>query len=148
MRKITTGILIVVLLLPTGRENCFGQAGAVIVNKGASSQLVQRYFANFIPGDRYYWYTFTGSNDIDPYNRLVKVYPNPAINGVISRQFNGFTAADRFTIALLDDDGRQLYKNTVSDMRRLTIHRNPDQGIYYVRVHSQKGTTTKKVLIK
>jgi hypothetical protein len=53
-----------------------GQVAAVIVNKGTGTQLTQLYFQNFVPGDRYYWYTLTGSNDNGEFSRKVLINGN------------------------------------------------------------------------
>ncbi|SDD36173.1 Alpha-L-arabinofuranosidase [Mucilaginibacter pineti] len=51
-----------------------GQAGAVIVNKGTSSQVINVNMQNFAPGARYYYYTLTGGTDNGEFSR--KVYIN------------------------------------------------------------------------
>lgn len=50
-----------------------GQIGLVIVNKGTSAQNVTVNFQNFTAGNRYYWYTLTGSNDNGEFSRKVIV---------------------------------------------------------------------------
>lgn len=40
-----------------------GEMGIILVNKGTTSQVVQFYFRNFEPGDRFYYYTLTGGNE-------------------------------------------------------------------------------------
>lgn len=50
-----------------------GQAGVVLVNKGTTAQVVKISFQDFYPGDRYYWYTLTGSNDNGEFSRKVLV---------------------------------------------------------------------------
>ena len=50
-----------------------GQAGIVVVNKGTATETVKVNFQNFFPGERYYWYTLTGSNDNGEFSRKVLV---------------------------------------------------------------------------
>jgi len=50
-----------------------GQVGVTLVNKSASSQTVQVKFQNFNIGNRYYWYTLTGSGDNGEFSRKVLV---------------------------------------------------------------------------
>ncbi len=50
-----------------------GHTGIVLVNKGTVSQLVKLNFQNFLPGNRYYWYTLTGDTDNGEFSRKVLV---------------------------------------------------------------------------
>lgn len=58
-----------------------GQLGVALFNKGTTNQTVQLNFQNFIPGDRYYWYTLTGDNN--QFSRIVNV------NGVAATHAGG-----------------------------------------------------------
>ncbi|MDN5286611.1 MAG: C-terminal target protein [Mucilaginibacter sp.] len=51
-----------------------GEAGVVLVNKGTSTQTVGVSIKNFVPGTRYYYYTFTGGADNGEFSG--KVYIN------------------------------------------------------------------------
>jgi hypothetical protein len=51
-----------------------GEAGVVIVNKGASSQMVNVDIKNFAKGSKYYYYTLTGGTDNGEFSG--KVYVN------------------------------------------------------------------------
>ena len=53
-----------------------GQAGIVIVNKGTTAQTVKIGFQNFVPGNRYYWYTLTGDTDNGEFSRKVLINGN------------------------------------------------------------------------
>ncbi|MDP4265531.1 MAG: T9SS type A sorting domain-containing protein [Bacteroidota bacterium] len=57
-----------------------GQIGLVIINKTTSPQTVKIDFQNFTPGNRYYWYTLSGSNDNGEFSRKVMVNGNPPTN--------------------------------------------------------------------
>jgi Secretion system C-terminal sorting domain len=54
-----------------------GQLGLVLVNKGSTPVTVKINFQNFTPGNRYYWYTLTGSNDNGEFSRKVYVNGTP-----------------------------------------------------------------------
>lgn len=51
-----------------------GEAGVVLVNKGAASQTIKVNISNFKPGSRYYYYTLTGGTDNGEFSG--KVYIN------------------------------------------------------------------------
>jgi hypothetical protein len=53
-----------------------GEMGVVLVNKNASSRVVEVKVNNFSMGSRYLWYTLTGSNDNGEFSRKT------IINGV------------------------------------------------------------------
>lgn len=58
-----------------------GQYAIMLVNKGASSQLVQLTLKNALVGNRFYWYLLTGGNDNAGFSRKVFVNGNgPNIN--------------------------------------------------------------------
>jgi hypothetical protein len=50
-----------------------GQAGVVLFNKGLSNQTVKINFQNFPTGNRFYWYTLSGSNDNGEFSGKVLV---------------------------------------------------------------------------
>jgi hypothetical protein len=189
-----------------------GQVGAVIVNKGTGTQLTQLYFQNFVPGDRYYWYTLTGSNDngdfsrkvlingngptgaaggpagyagikansttagfdvkisapprsvtfviveknttitatndIDPNDKRVKIYPNPASNGNFTIQFNGFTPGDVFDVSIINTLGQVIYQQTIKYRTILPVMQHLPGGIYKILVKTPKGSTSKNVFIR
>lgn len=57
-----------------------GQVGLALINKSLTSQTVKVNFQNFTPGNRYYWYTLTGSNDNGEFSRMVSVNSIPPTN--------------------------------------------------------------------
>ena len=189
-----------------------GQVGAVIVNKGTSTQLTQLYFQNFVPGDRYYWYTLTGgndngdfsrkvlvngngpagaaggpagyttikansttagfdvkiaapprsvtfviveknatitsTNDMDPNDKLVRIYPNPASNGNFTIRFNGFAPGDAFDVSIVNTLGQVIWQQGVKNITRLPVTQHLPAGMYRVLVKTKKGTTSKNVFIR
>lgn len=50
-----------------------GEAGVILVNKGTSNRTVAVNFKHFKAGNRYYWYTLSGSNDNGEYSTKVLV---------------------------------------------------------------------------
>lgn len=50
-----------------------GEAGAVVINKGTSAQVVEVKITNFLPGTKYYYYTLTGGDDNGEFSRKVLV---------------------------------------------------------------------------
>lgn len=58
-----------------------GQIGIAIINKSTSAQTIKIDFQNFTPGNRYYWYTLSGSNDNGEFSRKVIVNGNQPTNG-------------------------------------------------------------------
>ncbi|MDB5120844.1 MAG: hypothetical protein JWN56_2062 [Sphingobacteriales bacterium] len=53
-----------------------GEAGAVVINKGTSTQVVEIKIANFLPGTKYYYYTLTGGDDNGEFSRKVLINGN------------------------------------------------------------------------
>ena len=54
-----------------------GQTSLTLINKGTVDQTVKIDFQNFDPGNRYYWYTLSGSNDNGEFSRKVSVNGEP-----------------------------------------------------------------------
>jgi hypothetical protein len=50
-----------------------GQVNVTLVNTGTTTQTVQLDFKNFLPGNRFYWYSLEGSNDNGNFSRKVLV---------------------------------------------------------------------------
>jgi len=50
-----------------------GEMGVVVVNKGATNELLDIRLENFAPGDRYYWYTLLGDSRQGPLSRKVEI---------------------------------------------------------------------------
>ncbi|MFT3827268.1 MAG: T9SS type A sorting domain-containing protein [Chitinophagaceae bacterium] len=188
-----------------------GQAGVVLVNKGTAAQVVKINFQDFYPGNRYYWYTLTGSTDngefsrkvlvndlgpsgaaggpanytdikansalanndvritlparaavfvlvekssvtatadLDPSNRMVRISPNPSVNGNFIISFNGFTPADLLQVNLYQVNGQLVAQYAVKNKSTLSVNRYLKKGVYMVQVISSKGTTVKKLVVQ
>lgn len=188
-----------------------GEAGMVIVNKGATTQTVRINSATFFPGNRYYWYTLTGDNDngdfsrkvlvngtgpagvaggpadyitlkagsavsnndirltipprsssfivmeksnitgindIDPDNKLMTLYPNPARSGKFIIAFTGYIAAGKTTVEILSETGQLVHRQQSVVGNRLIINRQLSRGVYFVKITIQKGTTVKRVVVE
>ncbi|TDW97582.1 T9SS type A sorting domain-containing protein [Dinghuibacter silviterrae] len=186
-----------------------GETGVVLVNKGASSELVQ-IEENGV-GATYHWYTLTGGTDngnfsrqvfvngngptgisggplnyatlsmntdsvsggvllslpplsatfvvidkgslvtavtnIDPTDRLIKLFPNPAPRGHCHIRVQGFTGADRLTLHAIDLRGRVVYTQTLSGLADQDLFIPAAAGVYKIEITTPSGVTTKTLLI-
>ena len=50
-----------------------GQVNVTLVNTSTNAHVAQLNFANFNPGERYYWYSLSGDNDNGEFSRKVLI---------------------------------------------------------------------------
>jgi|GEM_PF-423232 len=80
----------------------------------------------------------TGIQEIDP--NQVKIYPNPS-NGVVN-----IVAAETSHITIYDMVGKLIDSHYVTENEMLTIHQL--SGLYVVKVETEKGISSYKLVIK
>ncbi|WP_162915696.1 T9SS type A sorting domain-containing protein [Paraflavitalea soli] len=90
----------------------------------------------------------TGVVDIDPQDKLVQVFPNPSGDGNFTIRFNGFSPADQVAIRVINKTGQQLFETKVRGVQTLPVHRFLKAGAYCVQVITDKGITTKKIMVQ
>jgi hypothetical protein len=71
-----------IIVYPTGFSS--GELGIILLNKGLDEQIIQFYFRNFTPGDRYYYYSLTGGHERDEEEalRAAEMSRQVFINGI------------------------------------------------------------------
>lgn len=91
--------------------------------------------------------TATGINDIEA-NEQVIIFPNPAKHFVIIDLHQFPNKINQ--ISLCDIEGRQLYTENGVDIEELVNIplNNLSSGIYLVRIYSDKGILTKKIMVE
>ena len=90
----------------------------------------------------------TGIVDIDPGDKLIKVFPNPTGNGNFSINFTGITLAGKTNVEILNVAGQVVYQVQKNTASQLTINRNLPKGVYYIKVTIQKGGTVKTLVVQ
>lgn len=85
---------------------------------------------------------------LDEYNNiddLVKVYPNPAVENLFVKVEN----AEFLNLKLFSINGKLKYQNSnlSSEVTKINVA-NLENGLYILRIHSNKGIVNKKVSIK
>ncbi len=91
--------------------------------------------------------TVTAVNDIDPSDKLVKLFPNPSAGGGFTINFSGFNAAARFDITMTNVIGQSLYQKRVTGTRPLEVNERLAPGVYLLHIQTPKGATVKKLLV-
>ncbi|MDF2189550.1 T9SS type A sorting domain-containing protein [Paraflavitalea sp. CAU 1676] len=89
----------------------------------------------------------TGMADIDPEDKLVKVYPNPARNGNFTLHLNGFTPVESIGLRLVNSAGQSLYEANARGRQIWPMQQYLRPGTYCLQVVTAKGSTTKKIFV-
>lgn len=92
--------------------------------------------------------TTTAVNDIDPLNKLIRLFNNPSGDGSFTLQFDGFTPADDFDIRVINTAGQTVHSINATNTRSLTINKYLSSGVYYIEINTKKGLTVKKLVVK
>jgi hypothetical protein len=90
----------------------------------------------------------TGVVDIDPADKMIKLFPSPSPNGNFSIRFTGLLPAGQTTVSIINDRGQVVYQQTTHHSQLLSINRHLTRGIYFVKITIAKGTTVKKVIVE
>jgi hypothetical protein len=89
----------------------------------------------------------TGVTDIDPANKLVQVFPNPATTGNFTVRLKGISPAERVTLRLINQAGQVLYEKASRGADSVVLNRFLKSGNYSLQVIAPKGITTKKIIV-
>ena len=90
----------------------------------------------------------TGVVDIDPADKIIKILPNPSLNGNFLIRFNGFVPTGPVAITIINEAGQLLFQQQINPAQTLSINRHLQQGVYFIKIEMQKGVTVKKVEVK
>ena len=79
-----------------------GETGVTLVNKSAEAKSVELNFKNFRKGNKFYWYTLTGSNDNGEFSRktvINEIGPSIAAGGPVNyKSISPFAASATGTV--------------------------------------------------
>lgn len=90
----------------------------------------------------------TAVTDIDPGNKLVRIYPNPSRTGNFDLYLSGFNPGDRFEIRVVNALGQVLYQERTGNVSKIPLHLSLRSGVYGVQVQTPRGITTKTLLVR
>ncbi|MEO5564184.1 MAG: T9SS type A sorting domain-containing protein, partial [Chitinophagaceae bacterium] len=91
--------------------------------------------------------TVTATNDIDPTDRIVQVLNNPSTDGSFTLKLNGFTAADKFAMSLIDATGKLIYSKNFTWSPFVRFDKQLAPGMYGIKIQTKRGVTTKKLIV-
>jgi hypothetical protein len=92
--------------------------------------------------------TTTGIVDIDPSNKLIRLYPNPTTNGNFFINFSGFTANSQVDINVSNAVGQMIFHKAGRSTQKMEIDRFLQTGVYLVKITTEKGVTVKTLVVK
>ena len=90
----------------------------------------------------------TGVVDIDPSNKLIRLYPNPTVNGNFTISFKGFTSAGQADINITNAAGQLVFRKSARISPTMEIDRFLQTGVYLVKITTEKGVTVKTLVVK
>lgn len=91
--------------------------------------------------------TITGI-ELEPFEQIMSVYPNPT-NGTFSIQYS-LTERSDVSISVYDAIGKELYATSAQGVTHDNLQvdlSNESEGVYFVRLISDKGSIVKKVVL-
>lgn len=84
--------------------------------------------------------------EIKSFDREIKVYPNPASDGVVL-EMNNFSP--KTLVSIVSIDGKELYTNKSINNNKLNIDvNNWSRGVYFIKIIDGDTLITKKLLLK
>lgn len=90
----------------------------------------------------------TSIPDIDPANRLIQVYPNPAVNGRFSIRFEGLSFEPLITISLLNSNGQLVDRRQSRNASVVQFIKPLSPGLYNLLIETSKGRSVKKLIVR
>lgn len=88
----------------------------------------------------------TAVNDIDPANKLIKIFPNPARSGKFVLSFTGLSG--KAGIDILSETGQLIYRSQVTAANRVVMNRQLSHGVYFIKITLPKGITVKRLVVE
>ena len=139
----------------------FTSIAAMPANKNAQAQNKYSYTDNFaVSGTNYYRikqvdkdgqysYSSTEKVDMNDIIRYWKIYPNPAIS------HSGFYANDalaKVELSVADMNGKIIWRTNATNIsagQRIDINlSNASKGIYILKINTDKGNSTEKIIVE
>jgi hypothetical protein len=90
----------------------------------------------------------TAVTDIDPDNKLVQVFPNPTADGNFTVRLKGFSAIESIALRLINKSGQVLYEKGIKGAITISMNQFLKTGAYCLQVMTEKGVTTKKIIVR
>lgn len=89
----------------------------------------------------------SNADGLNPNNEhAVGLYPNPSSGGRFMILLPGFT--EKAVISIYDIQGKMVYKRNAQGSNRIQINSQLKTGLYMVRINSNAGSFTKKLMVK
>ncbi|MEO0898168.1 MAG: T9SS type A sorting domain-containing protein [Bacteroidota bacterium] len=89
----------------------------------------------------------TATNLTDIINQELNMYPNPATNLITITNSDPMNPV--YEVAILDQQGRMVYQRNMNERGTINIERgNLASGLYLVRIQTDKGRATKKLVLR
>lgn len=85
------------------------------------------------------------ANKINELNNRI-IYPNPSKDGVF--QLHNPWKGEQVSILIFDIQGKLVYQQIDTANEQLVVNSNLDNGFYVVKVQSEKGTITRKLVVR
>jgi hypothetical protein len=89
----------------------------------------------------------TAVNDIDPNDKLIKVFPNPSRTGLFTLGFTGFTQALPVQVTIATVSGQPVSQQQCLPAQQVNMGMPLPKGVYTIKVETQKGTTVKRLVV-
>jgi len=86
--------------------------------------------------------------DIDPNNKLIKIFPNPSKDGKFIISFTGFIPAQPVDITIVNETGQLVDRRQYKPAQQMNGGRTLAKGVYHVKIDTQKGTTVKTLVVR
>ncbi|MCB0447636.1 MAG: T9SS type A sorting domain-containing protein [Gelidibacter sp.] len=131
----TTGQL---QLLANTDPIAIGLGGAInsFYNSNIDNTTTQDYFSGFVSGMQGISFSTLGMNEVNLYDNLFKIYPNPVINHLtIESPYVG-----NFDLYVINQLGQEVMKQNQNDPLTSLDVSNLSKGLYFLNISSENGS--------
>ena len=90
----------------------------------------------------------TAVTDIDPNDKLIKIFPNPSKDGSFVIGFTGFVPVKTVDVCIVNETGQLVDRRQYKAGTQLDAGRPLTKGVYMVKIITQKGTTVKTLVVR